>query len=204
MTRKTLLIVLLSCYSIFLSAQDEKPSPADSVAFDVLDHRFIGGKAAFFKFIGENIKYPVQARESCREGISLVRVKLRPTGVVDSIQFQNDVAIGMGIEDEILRCLLGTKGKWIRSLDYPELLFSVGFSLDGAYKPISMVNVTGYTVPKSGSCSTANEDIIKSFERAKKKKNYKEALELCQDLLRRMPNSETYKKEFASLKTKKN
>ena len=201
MTRKTLLIVLLSCYSIFLSAQDEKPSAADSLAFNVLDHRFVGGSAAFFKFMGQNIRYPVQARQNCREGISLVRVKLRPTGVVDSIQFQNDVAIGMGVEDEIIRCLLGTKGKWLRSADYPELLFSVAFNLNEKYKPDATIVALGYTVPGLASCPT-NEETLKSFEKAKKKKNYKEALELCQDLLRRMPNSETYKKEFASLKTK--
>jgi hypothetical protein len=100
--------------------------------------------------------------------------------------------------------LLGTKGKWLRSADYPELLFSIGFSLDGAYKPASTIIATGYSTPVSKGCTIPNEDIIKSFERAKKKKNYKEALGLCQELLRRMPNSETYKKEFASLKTKKN
>jgi hypothetical protein len=203
MTRKTTFILLFSFFSLYLSAQNEVISPADSATFNVLDHRFIGGKMAFFKFLGENIIYPVEAREHCRQGVSLVRVKLRPTGVVDSIQFQNAIAIGMGIEEEILRCLLGTKGKWLRSADYPELLFSIGFSLDEKEQSQATIVIAGSGMPQNLNCPT-EKSIIEAFQKAKKKKNYKEALELCQDLLRRMPNSETYKKEFAFLKTKAN
>ncbi len=46
------------------------------------------------------------------------------------------------------------------------------------------------------------QDFIKAFEKAKNKNKYKEAIGLCEDILRRIPNSVEYKKELADLKVK--
>ena len=113
MTRKTLLIGLLSFYTLYISAQKETQDQIDSVAFQALDQRYEGGQKAFFKYFGQNVRFPQDARFNCRLGTLLISLKIRPTGGIDSLHFTNALQLGMGIEDEVIRCLIGTKGKWI-------------------------------------------------------------------------------------------
>ncbi len=196
--QKTILITLLTCHALCLSAQKETQEQIDSVAFQALDQRYEGGQKAFFKYFGQNVRFPHDARFNCRLGTLLISLKIRPTGGIDSLHFTNDLELGMGIEDEVIRCLIGTKGKWIKTTDYTTLNFSIAFCMEeDKERPKASMLVVGYGTP----CPT-HQDIVKAFEKAKKKKNYKEAIALCEDLLRRRPLSEDYKKELAELKAK--
>ena len=113
MTRKTLFIGLLSFYTLYISAQNKTQEQIDSVAYQALDQRYEGGQKAFFKYFAQNLRFPQDARFNCRLGTLLISLKIRPTGGIDSLHFTNALQLGMGIEDEVIRCLIGTKGKWI-------------------------------------------------------------------------------------------
>ena len=200
MTRKTLFIGLLSFYTLYISAQNKTQEQIDSVAYQALDQRYEGGQKAFFKYFAQNLRFPQDARFNCRLGTLLISLKIRPTGGIDSLHFTNALQLGMGIEDEVIRCLIGTKGKWIKTTDYTTLSFSIAFCMEeDKERPKATMLIVGYGSPSN--CPTY-QDIVKAFEKAKKKKNYKEAIGLCEDLLRRRPLSEDYKKELADLKSK--
>ena len=200
MTRKTLLIGLLSFYTLYIYAQNETQEQLDSITYKALDQRYEGGQKAFFKYFGQNVRFPQDARFNCRLGTLLISLKIRPTGSIDSLHFTNDLELGMGIEDDVIRCLIGTKGKWIKTDDYTTLNFSIAYCMEeDKERPKASMLVVGYGSPSH--CPTY-QDNVKAFEKAKKKKNYKEAIALCEDLLRRRPLSEVYKKELAELKAK--
>jgi hypothetical protein len=194
MTAKIYLFLLLNFYSFTFYAQNQQQTVADSVAFNTIDKRYKGGKKAFFTHLGTTLKCPQEARENCRFGIVLVTLKLRSSGVIDSILFKNDAPLGMGLEEEIAKVIFETKGQWTRAVEYTTIAFSVAFCEEND-KPNATILVT-----LSGSQCPSNQDLIKDLEKAKKKKKYKEALSICEDLIRRFPNSEEYKKEWVSLK----
>ncbi|MBL7815905.1 MAG: hypothetical protein JNL70_12895 [Saprospiraceae bacterium] len=193
-------LLLISFYTSLSFSQVKQPNALDSTTINVLDHRFIGGTAAFCKFVIENLRYPKEAVDNCRVGISSVTVKLRPAGAIDSIYFNNDVGLGMGIEEEITRCLLGTKGRWTRSLDHPVLTFTLSFQREGIEELPAFVNlsITNPILTQRTGCVTT-KSLNAAFEKARKKKDYKHTLYLCEELLRRMPDSAAYKAERASL-----
>jgi hypothetical protein len=62
------------------------------------------------------------------------------------------------------------------------------------------ISVVAYGTPVS--CTTTYKYLLKGLEKAKKKEKYKDAIEWCEELLRRYPNSEEYKKEWADLNAK--
>lgn len=201
MIRKIGLIGLLSLCAFYASAQKETRQEIDSVASQVLDQRFVGGQKAFYKHIGQTIRYPLEARENCRGGTLFLSVKIRPSGAIDSIQFKNDIELGMGIENEVIRCLLSTKGQWLKANDYAVLNFSIAFWIEEAKakdRPTATLLVVAYGF--SSFCPTY-QDIVKAYEKAKKKKSYREAIDLCEDLRRRNPYSEDFKKEYQELKS---
>jgi hypothetical protein len=199
MTFKATLIALLSLYSTLFYAQTPLTMTSDSVE-KLMEKRYKGGKKGFFTDLSQNIRYPMEARENCRTGVVLAYMKIRPSGGIDSILFNNDVELGMGIEAELARCLLLTKGKWLKSEEYTTFNFSVGFLIEGNDKLKATISVVAYGWPTE-KCPTNNE-LIKQLEKAQKKEKYKEAIVLCEDLLRRLPNSEEYKKELENLKAK--
>ena len=199
MSAKIYLIVLLNLYTLNFYAQNQQTTPADSVAFITLDKRYKGGNKAFFTHIAPILKCPQEARENCRLGILLVRLKIRSSGVIDSIIFRNDTPLGMGIEQEVATVLLSTKGQWTRAVEYSMIDFSIAFH-EEKDKPKATVLVTLYSTDGSQQCPS-NQDLIKDLEKAKKKEQYKKAVTICEDLIRRFPDSEDYKKELIFLKS---
>lgn len=108
----------------------------------------------------------------------------------------------MGIENEVIRCLLSTKGQWLKADDSATLTFSIAFWIEEEKdRPHATMLVVAYG---SSSFCPKYQDIVKAYDKAKKKKSYKEAIELCEELRRRNPLSEEYKKEYVELKSKLN
>jgi hypothetical protein len=197
---KTYLIVLLNLYALHAFAQNPSQASLDSAVFKTIDTRYKGGYKAFFTVLGETLRCPKEAVENCRWGIVLVRLKIRPSGVIDSVIFKNDIPLGMGIEEEIAAVLLTTKGKWTRAVEYETIDFSIAFHEDEDKPQATML----VTISKYGAIADcpSNDELIKHLERAKKKAQYKKAILLCEDLIRRFPHSEDYKKELVFLKSK--
>jgi hypothetical protein len=205
--KMTLKSKLLGLFLILMPCLIYAQRSSDTMSFDsikkILNQRFEGGDAAFFKQLSKTLRYPLEARENCRIGTVFVDLKIKPSGAFDSLNIKNEVVIGMGIEQEVSRSVFSTKGKWLKATEYSFISFSVGFNLgEGSDQVKDNINATivviGYSLPPSSCLS--NKAIIKDFERAKKKNNKKEMLEACEELRRRMPNSEEYKKELALLK----
>ena len=192
-------LILLFCLSTICLYSQNK-TETDSVLTNTLNKKFKGGEEGFIRYFGYNLKYPMEARLKCRIGILLTTVKIRPSGDIDSIQFNNEIELGLGLEDEVVRCLLSTKGRWQKSEEYSKFTFSVAFHMDESNMPNATVAVVAYGLPANG-CPT-NKDVIELFQKAKKKNQVKEAIELCEDILRRIPTSDEYKKELVTLKSK--
>jgi hypothetical protein len=193
---KTVLLAVFSLFTTFLFGQKVKASPADSLAFSVIEKRYKGGTKAFFTDMSKTLLCPQEAVDNCRLGTVLLTVKIRSSGVIDSVLLKNDVEIGMGIEPVVVNALLLTKGNWTRAVEYATFSFSIAFCEADKDKPDATMLVTLLT----GSNCPSNSDLTSRLEKAKKKKKYKEAAELCEDLLRRLPNSAQYKTELAELK----
>lgn len=196
---KASLIFVLALYTTLFYAQNTQPLIKDSLE-TLLNKGYKGGAKAFYVDLANSMRYPMEARQNCRMGIALVSMKIRPSGAIDSILFRHEVEIGMGIETELARCLLLTKGKWLKDTAYTSYDFSVAFQIEDGDKLKGSILVEAYASPPS-DCPTI-KDAIKGLEKAKKKEKYKKAIEFCEDILRRMPDSDEYKKELAALKSK--
>lgn len=199
------IICITICFSlitILLNAQENPGLSTDTVLTNILNRRYKGGETAFIKYMSDNLRYPTAAMENCRIGIVLTTLKLHPSGDIDSILFNNEIEFGMGIEDEILRVLLMTRGKWIKSEIPTTLSFSVAFQMDEEHLPDATIVLVGYGQPKGGCPS--DKSLIKTYEKYKKKDQYKEMKEVCEDLIRRMPKNEFYIQELILLKAEKN
>jgi hypothetical protein len=199
MTTKIRLITLLCFFSFYSYSQKNKDYNVDTAFTNVLNKRFKGGENAFMKFLGQNLKYPMDARLNCRIGTVSATVKIRSTGVIDSILFKNEVMLGLGIEEEVARCLLSTKGQWTKVDEYSALSLKINFDMDESNLKNANVSIIAFGLPANG-CPT-NKDVINAFKKAKKKQKTQEAIELCEDILRRLPNSEEYKLELKNLKS---
>jgi hypothetical protein len=185
-----------------IKAQSAVTMHLDSIE-KILDRRYTGGAKAFFKQLSQVIRYPAEARTNCRMGTVLIDLKIKPSGSLDSMAIKNDVEVGMGIEDEVVKSIVSTKGQWLPAEDKTLVSFSISFLIEDTNKRNkdkfdgTMV-VVGYGSMPTGCPS--NADIVKDFEKAKKKNNTKKQIALCEELLRRMPTSEAYIKELAALK----
>ncbi|MEI7587825.1 MAG: hypothetical protein WCJ44_34555, partial [Runella sp.] len=174
-------------FAISLRAQENPGLSTDTALANILNRRFKGGESAFLKYMGNNLRYPPEAMQHCRLGIVLVALKLRPSGDIDSVLFKNEVKFGMGIEDEILRVLLMSRGKWIKSETTTIISFSIAFQTLEEQSSDATIIVIGYEMPQGG-CPT-DKALIKNYEKYKKKDQYKELKEVCEDLIRRMPKN---------------
>jgi len=194
--------VCFSLIAISLHAQENPGISSDTTLTNILNKRFKGGEMGFMKYMNDNLRYPTEAMQNCRLGTLLVVLKLRITGDIDSILFENEIKFGMGIEDELIRVLLMTSGKWIKSETPTILSFSVAFQTDENHSSDASVVLVGYGMPQDG-CPT-DKALIKMYEKYKKKNQYKEMKEVCEDLIRRMPKNEFYKQELMLMNTAKN
>jgi hypothetical protein len=193
---KIQLTILLLLFGLSTNCQDFRAD--DSLSTQILNQRFIGGEQSFLRHLAENIKYPMDARENCRIGILMTNTIISAKGSIDSINFENEIPLGMGIEDEVIRCIASTKGQWMTAQKSSKLTLTFSFTLDEIKLPQTNLAIVGYGTLASGCPS--DKQLIKSFESAKKKKKYKKAIQLCEDIIRRMPMANEYKQELASLK----
>lgn len=74
-----------------------------------------GGEDAFFRFISERIKYPVEAQEKGLQGLVNARYKIDEKGNVVDVAIEKGV--GETIDREVLR-VIGMMPRWVKSQNY--------------------------------------------------------------------------------------
>jgi protein TonB len=95
---------------VFEMPEPEAEEP--DVIWDIVESKpeFVGGLEAFYKFVGENLKYPAQARRLGIEGRVYVNFVVDRDGSLS----QSVIArgIGAGCDEEVLR-IIAMSPKWI-------------------------------------------------------------------------------------------
>ena len=122
---KTLLLLIFSAITSTVNAQAD----------------FKGGQTALNTFLSQKIVYPEYSRQNCISGIIKVSFSLDKNGSV----IDPKVADGLGIDldDEALRVIKLTSGKWIMPAKYDEVTiivpirFKASQTLCGIYNPVN-------------------------------------------------------------------
>jgi len=110
----TLLAVLAFCLSWNVKAQNppSQTIPADSVHLSVDKlPQFPGGIEAFSQYLGTTLKYPKAAKETHKEGMTILRMIVEPDGSVTNVQIaksSNDAEL----DAEAVR-VVSASPKWI-------------------------------------------------------------------------------------------
>ena len=110
--KKLLGLLLLSCISLGALAQTETPADTASTEEEeevfpaqMLERRpeFPGGDAAFYKYLGQNIRYPKEARRNKTEGKVYVVFVIDKDGSVTDVSVHK--GIGDGCDEEAMRVI---------------------------------------------------------------------------------------------------
>lgn len=91
---------------------DDLKNPMDTV--DVMPY-LLGGIQHFYYFLGQEIEYPRMARDNGIEGTVYVELIIDELGNIESAKIKR--GIGGGCDEESIRVLLLTSGKWIPAYD---------------------------------------------------------------------------------------
>lgn len=147
------------------------------------------------------MKYPADARTHCRSGQLLVKVMVSPQGAVQAVTFLN--MLGYGIEEEVTSVLMATAGKWNTATESADLLFSIGFELDGIAKINGDMKINAYGSGAHGGGCESTEELEAQMDKAIKKGKKDKAMAYCEELLRRNPFSVEYANAYNELKDSK-
>ena len=105
-----LLTVIATFFSSTVKAQTTVPSDTIyKIAVIEEQPAFPGGEVALFKYLGENIKYPVKAREKNIQGTVYVRFTIDKDGSVVDVSIKR--GIGGGCDEEALKAV-NAMPKW--------------------------------------------------------------------------------------------
>jgi len=93
-----------------------------------------GGDAGLRKFLGKNISYPEEAKESGVEGTVIIRFVVDKDGRVTNVQLYGNRKVGYGCEEEAIRVVKLTSGDWTPAMqrDKPvrmQYMLPIKFSL---------------------------------------------------------------------------
>ncbi len=191
-----LLIIVQSGLSLYVSAQD---LPINS--------RFKGGSEGFYRFMTENLKYPVQSVNSKTIGYSITGITVTPEGKIKEISIINP--LDESIDNEIITVLEKTKNKWIKSKTlttdqtfYVQVVYRMDYlaGLDpGGDYPVRDVYdflepvYIAEAVRKKIDLPEANDSIRARISKSMKENKNEDALRYTCELIRRNPfNTELY------------
>lgn len=185
-----LLIIVQSSFSLYASAQD---LPINS--------RFKGGSEGFYRFMTENLKYPVESVNSKTIGYSITEITITPEGKIKEISIINP--LDESIDNEIKAALEKTKNKWIRSKTittdqtfYVQVVYRMdhlaGLDPGGDYPVRDVYNFLepvyiAEAVRKKIDLPEANDSIRAKISKSLKENKNEDALRYTDELIRRNP-----------------
>lgn len=111
--KRTTIIALMMLFGISFSKAQTSPTAEDKIySFVAMENppKFPGGMAAFYKFLGENIKYPEQAKKENIQGTVFVSFVIEKDGSVSNVKTVR--GLGAGTDQEAER-VLGLSPNWV-------------------------------------------------------------------------------------------
>ena len=192
---RSFLLALLLLSTTILSAQDSVRHVGE---FPV--SRYEGGPQAFYKFLGETLEYPRQARETARVGTSIVELTLSPEGKFTNLEIINP--LGKGIDEDLLQTFRKTEDQWLAlpGVSPIRMYFVITYLINNQpfyrmapdaklFQEEVVVNAYG----GNQSQQRPHARLIENLHKFREKKKFKKALRFADELIRRDPlNSQWY------------
>ena len=187
-------IILLSSFAYSYRSTEKAPTVEDtrSSFYYILDNRFEGKSDAFLDLFNKTVTYPEEAKENCRMGLSKITFNIDKEGKMSEIKYNQ--TLGFGIEKTLDAFIEKLDGKWKPFNRKSEFEMTVGFRIkNGHIKYVPDADLTVSAAPlfkfSTGDATCGNtEDLNKKVEKYMKKKKYKKAKPLVEELLRRFPD----------------
>lgn len=199
--------------SSFVFSKDYNPhnngitNDEDSSFYYVLDNRFDGGSDAFIKLFKENMRYPKEAFDNCRVGLSKIKLMISKDGKLEKYEFSN--TLGMGIEGKLSAFLDSTKGNWKAWARASEMEMTVGFSLitkSDSYYPdadLLVLEKSAFKFATNNEYCDSDAKVEKRVKKYIKKKKYDKALSFAEELIRRHPDNQNFKDQLELINSKR-
>lgn len=181
--------LLLLCTPLLIQAQNQPVRVPDFPA-----ERYVGGDTAFYRFLGQNMRYPASARRAGIIGTAILGFTLLPNGELTDVETVNPLS--KDIDNEVIRVLIETTDNWQPS---PEALpvrmyLPIAFTLDGV--PLIRAGIDDdlfieEIVVRAFGPVEANirsrESLIEKLYKFIEKEKHSRALRSADELIRRDP-----------------
>ena len=170
-----------------------------------IDYRFKGGEDGFFKFLSQNIKYPVLSMTNNSTGYSITGITISPEGKI--IDISTVIKVDESIEKDIFNVLQMTKNKWLKcdtiSINqtfYIQIIYVFKnheelpefVNINAKYNFLDPMIVTSLSW-KTENFFDTNKHIATKLGKKLKENDFSEALRCVNELIRRNPlNIELY------------
>ncbi len=202
-------ICILSLSSFIFSSKNnhEIICEDDSSFYYVLDNRFQGGSDAFIELFKKNVRYPQEAFDNCRVGLSKIKLTISQDGKLDKFEFSNE--LGMGIEEKLTTFLEATKEDWKSWARASEMEMTIGFSLitkSDSYYPdadLLVLEKSAFKFATDNEYCDSDAKVIKRVKKYIKKKKYDKALPFAEELIRRHPDEQEFRNQLELINTKR-
>jgi len=180
----------------------------ESSFYYVLDNRYQGGSDAFIDVFSKNVKYPSDAMNNCRVGVSKIKFTISKDGKFESLGFSNPLEFG--IEKELETFFKSIEGEWKAWARASEMEMTVGWTVvsnkDSYYPDTDLLvkRVPTYKWSSDDASCAPDAKNNKKIKKYLKKKKYVKALPYVEEMIRRYPDNADYidNKKLIKLKNK--
>lgn len=175
--KKTIQLFLLTIFAINLSH-----AQITDEAKEFIETNYQAGSKPFLETIYLNVRYPYEARSTCRIGKLKTRLTISNEGELAQVEFLNK--LGKGLENEVTRVLQLVKAGWTTSNSNSPRTIILTFGFQIQENPVITGDISIVADGEIASC-TPNETLMKKLANALDKEKIKRAKEITNELLRR-------------------
>lgn len=206
------LFCILTLSSFFISTKNnaaitEMTNDDDASFYYVLDNRFQGGSDAFIELFKDNVRYPQEAFDNCRVGLSKIKISISKDGKLEKYEFTNKLE--MGIEEKLSTFFDKTKDNWKAWARSSEMEMTIGFSLitkSDSYYPdadLLVLEKSAFKFATNNEYCDSDAKVEKRVKKYIKKRKYDKALSFAEELVRRHPDNQDYKNQLTLIENKR-
>lgn len=187
------LFLITFCLFLTITSINAQNDSLNDAADDFLDAHYEGGSKAFLELLYQNVQFPMEARNNCISGVSIVTIFFGKNGQIKGIQQRNP--LGGGLQEEVSRVTNLTLNGWKKNIENEIFTFTVAFMVGERDKLKGYINIVAYGLPQYEQCPTTKE-FEKKLAKALKKEKYEDAKAYCEQLLQRHPLSTAYLEQY--------